>query len=120
MAEARFVSRITFLTGGLLVWAVHFTLVYGLNTLACTRLDGTSVLGVRVVPVAIGIATVVAAGLNLLLLASALRGRGPGIADEHDASVRHFWRFGTGMIAALGLVAVVWGGLPALIVNPCY
>ena len=49
----------------------------------------------------------------------ALLGGGPGIRHEPVDAVRSFWRWGTVALAATALIAIVWTGLPALLVAPC-
>ncbi|MFC7397516.1 hypothetical protein ACFQU1_09965 [Chelatococcus sp. GCM10030263] len=120
MATAGFVSKIAFLMGGFLVWAAHFLLVYGFNGLACARgFDRTMLLGVGTVPFVVGVATLIALALDALIFAAAVAGHGPGISGEPDGSLRRFWRYVTGAIAVFSFVAVLWDGLPALIIEPC-
>lgn len=79
-----------------LVWSAHLAVVYGVAALGCAR--GFS-------PVwAVGAATALAAAALAALLSRAL------------------WRGEDGPAAGaagLALVAVAWGGLPALIVPAC-
>lgn len=84
-----------------LVWAVHFGLVYGLTALACAR------AAPRTVPWTIGIATLVAAALVLLTIRRAWPQRA------------EFTAWLTGALAAAALVAIVWEALPALLVPAC-
>lgn len=120
MARHGFAARLAFLLGGLLVWAGHFLFVYGFNGLACARgFDRNTVLGAGIVVLTVGIATAVAvlaaAGIGIL----AVLGRGPGIGDEPDPAVRAFWQLGAAVLAGFSVVAVLWTGLPALMIEPC-
>jgi hypothetical protein len=120
MAEAGFVGRLVFFLGGLLVWAAHFTFLYGFHALVCARPGaGTTALGFSVVSMTIGVATVIAVGIIAAIGVTAMRGRGPGIRTETVPALREFWRYGTVVIAAFSLVAVIWSGIPALVVLPC-
>lgn len=115
-----FTRRLLFLLSGLLVWAAHFGLVYAVTALACARgFSGNSGGGFGVVPLVIAAATGFAVVLQGLVAIAAGRGRGPGIGDEPDTSVREFWRYATVGIAVLGTVAVAWTGVPAFFVHSC-
>ena len=120
MARSSFVAKLCFLLGGLLIWGFHFLFVYGVNGLACARGgQGNGPIGSNVVPLIVALATAIAVLVAATILVVALRGRGPGIADEPDPAVRDFWRFGAAVIAAFGIIAVTWTGLPALFIAPC-
>jgi hypothetical protein len=54
MGDEDFIRKSLFMIGGLLVWAVHFGLVYTFNALACARgFVGLQVFGFGVVPVVV-------------------------------------------------------------------
>ena len=84
---------------GIVVWALHFTVVYGFTALACERGFGAAV------PWAIGIATAFAAVAAAALIATHLG--------------REFTRWMTAGIAAFALVGILWEGVSALFVPPC-
>jgi hypothetical protein len=84
---------------GVLVWALHFTVVYGFTALACARGFAAAA------PWGVGIATVVAALAAAALLVTNLR--------------TEFIRWMTAGIAAFALVAILWEGVSALFVTPC-
>ena len=117
--EPRFVRRMVLMSSGLIIWAAHFTVIYGFNALACARaFAGLSVAGLGVVPVvvvALTLAALAAAGTILLVAvrdhAAGAPGDGPGEAG--------FLRYLTIAVAALALVAIAWNGLPALLVPAC-
>src|SRR5690606_4921701 len=89
------------LAAGVLVWALHFTVLYSFTTVACAR--GFS----AALPWVIGAATALAVGACLWLLASARRATG-------------FEPWLAGAIAALALIAVLWQALPVVLVaTPC-
>lgn len=83
----------------IVIWALHFTAIYGFTALACARDFGAGA------PWVIGAATAVAA-----LLAAAL------ILANLNAE---FMRWMTAAVAAAALVAIVWEGIPALMVPAC-
>ena len=84
---------------GVILWGLHFTVIYGFTALACARGFGASALWV------VGAATVVAAAAALALIVT------------HRSS--EFTRWMTAAVAALALVAIVWEGLPVLLVPAC-
>ncbi len=97
--------RWALLLGGLVVWAAHFFALYGI---ASVWLQGPTA------PVLVGVATLAALAVDGWLLwrtAPAKRARAVGI-DREDR-----WIARVGFVgAALSALAVVWQGLPALIV----
>lgn len=120
MRRPGFSAKFAFLLSGLLIWALHFLFVYGVNGLACARgFAGNEMGGFGVVPLTVLAATAVALAFQGAILLVAYAGHGPGIHGEQDNSLGEFWRFTTAALAALSLVAVVWTGLPALFIHPC-
>jgi hypothetical protein len=83
----------------IVVWALHFTLIYGFTALACARGFGAAA------PWAVGAATAVAAVLAVALI-------GANLSAE-------FTRWMTAALAAAALVAIIWEGIPALMVPAC-
>lgn len=115
-----FTRKLTFFLSGFLVWAAHFGLVYGINGLACARgVASQPVAGTSLAAISVAAATVIAAIVIVAVLVLAIAGRGPGIRHEADGALRAFWRYGTIAIASLGVIAVLWSGLPVLIISPC-
>ena len=84
---------------GVVVWAAHFTAVYGYTALACERSHAGGIAWM------VSAATVLAAAAAALIAWRSLR---QGRADWLSAGV-----------AALALFAIVLEGLPAWIVPPC-
>jgi hypothetical protein len=93
--------RALWIASGVIVWALHFTAVYGFTALACAR--GFP----RAVPWAIGAATLAAAAVAIAIIAMAYSKR-RDFADGIAAGV-----------AAFALLAIVWEALPVLIVPAC-
>lgn len=91
--------RALWMSSGVIVWALHFAAVYGFTALACARGFGAAA------PWAVGVATALAAALAIALIARNLDGE--------------FTRWMTAAIAATALLAILWEGLPALMVTPC-
>lgn len=89
-----------FMLGGLIVWAAHFSALYGIYSIAHValgRADHPTALG------AAAAATLAAAAADLLMLHAAVRRGG----DAFTALL-------AGGGAAISLIAVIWQGLTAL------
>jgi hypothetical protein len=122
MQEARFIRQSLLLLSGLLIWAGHFTFLYGFNTLACARrFTDVTVAGFGIVPFVVAVATIVALAAVLgIALFEALLGRKAQSSDgRHARATQCFLRYTTLSTALMGLMAILWTGLPALMVQPC-
>lgn len=89
------------ISAGVVVWALHFALLYGVTSVACSR-GAAAAAG----PV-IAVATAVAVALLLPIIVLAWRRRA---------------EFEAGLGAALGgfaLIGVLWNALPLLFVPAC-
>jgi hypothetical protein len=84
------------MSSGVIVWALHFTAVYGFTALACARGFGAAA------PWAVGVATLVAA-----LLAGVI------IVRNLDSE---FTRWISAALGGIALLAILWEGLPVLMV----
>ncbi len=105
------------LTSGFLVWAAHFAMIYGLTALACARgFNDAKLLGLEVVPLGVGAATLAALLMVVWVIMSCIRWRGP---RREDALTR-FLRYTTILIGGFAILAIVWDGLPAILIgSPC-
>lgn len=120
MSDGSSIGKMLFMTGGLLVWAVHFTIIYGFTTVACTKdFAITNILGFGIVPLAIGAATLVALATTGAVLIAAISGPIPPRSARYGEITEHFMQYTTVVIAALSLIAITWNALPAIIVSPC-
>jgi hypothetical protein len=100
---------------GLLIWGTHFAVIYGVTGLACTRgFANARVLGVGIVELTIGAATVLALLAAGAVLVWALR-----FAKRSDRGRIPFLMWMAAMVALLALVAIAWNGLPVLLVSRC-
>ncbi len=114
------VPKLLVLSGGFLVWFMHFVFVYGFSGLACARgFDAATLYGIGIVPLVVAAATVAAIAAVLFILAALIAGKAPGIRHENIASLRDFWRIVAGGGALLSLVAIVWDALPVLFFSAC-
>lgn len=105
---------------GMLIWALHFGLIYGVTSLACARgFAQTRVFGVAVLPLSIGVLTLIAALGSLAVIWQALRRRRALAASGDESSLPEFTSVVAALIAGLALVAIIWEALPALMLPPC-
>jgi hypothetical protein len=104
---------------GLLIWAAHFTAIYATNALACERsLAEGPLLGLPFVPVVVTLQTLLAlAGLAAVIRASLQRLDPP--FDEGGEAEPRFTRWFALATSALAALAVIFQGIPALVVPPC-
>ena len=114
-AEQRFGRQALHVVAGPAIWGAHLGAVYGWTALACARhLSDATLFGLGVVPFAIGAVTILAVAAAAAVLLAAVRGRRS--ADE----TRDFTDNLSALGSALALVAIVWSGLPAVLVTaPC-
>jgi hypothetical protein len=96
-----FVATSLRISAGVLVWSVHFAVIYGFTALACAR--GTP----QAVPWVIGVATLAAAAVCVL------------IAVKEFARRERFESWLAGSVASVALVAVVLEALPVFMVSAC-
>lgn len=116
---------------GPMVWVVHFLTVYITAAIACAHgFFHDELLGIRVVPLIGGVATLVA--LVLIVDALALswrrwRGRPSGgeaaPLPPHDgadvASRRRFMAYAGVLLSGIALIATVWQSLPLVFFASC-
>jgi len=88
------------MAGGIAVWALHFTVVYGATALACAR----EAVDSRWIVIA---ATVVALVACAMLFAHAWPRR------------RRFHDWLTAAVAAISMLAIAWEGIASLVAGVC-
>ncbi|MCB5175726.1 hypothetical protein [Microvirga lenta] len=105
--------------GGFLAWAVQFTVIYGVTSTVCARgWADTTVLGAGIVPFTVAGTTLVAAVAAAAFLVHALRKHRR--LQSADASVTDVFLIqGAVLISAFSIAAILWHGLPALILPAC-
>jgi hypothetical protein len=106
------------MTGGLLIWAAQFTIVYGVTAVACARGYGDrDLVGMPVVPLAIALATIVGLVSVGFIVLGAWRRQRRLRADA--VSIDRFLASSTFLIGVVSLIAIAWTGLPALVLPGC-
>jgi hypothetical protein len=109
MREPSFAATALRMSSGVIVWALHFTTIYGFTGWACSRVsDASGRDAIAAVPWVIAIATAIAAALILVTVAQAARNW------RSD-----FTSWMTACVAALALSAVLLEGAAVLWVPAC-
>lgn len=97
------------------VWLAHFTFAYVMVSLVCSAGGaGREVLGVAVVPLAVGVATLAACTLFAV----------QGYVDyrrwrAHEAGTRGFISIVSVLLCGLSALGVLWVAFPAFVLPPC-
>lgn len=90
-----------YISAGVIIWALHFALIYGVTALACARgWDG-------IVAPAIALASLVAVLATLVVIVVGWRRRA------------QFESWLAATVGALALVAIIYEAIPVLIVPTC-
>lgn len=111
--------QVLLMLAGLIVWAIQFTLVYGVTSTLCARGWASAQFGgVGVVPVAILAVTGLSLAAVLAFLLYALKLRSAWQANDGSGSDR-FMYSAAALVSGLSLISIAWTGLPALILPAC-
>lgn len=118
MSERLPTPRLIGMMGGFWLWAAQFTIIYAVTALACARgFGGAEALGINLVRLVIVLVTLAClAGAGAIFVSSFPLRAGLG---ERASSGDKLLRALTMSIAALSAVAILYNGLPALIVPVC-
>jgi hypothetical protein len=120
MADRSFVAVLVTMLAGALIWAIHFTVIYGFISVSCARgLADTEVLGMDVVRFTVLVATSVAALAVLAVAVYSLRSPDRPSSHGNRAPIWQFVRWLTAAVAGLALVFIVMEGMTAALVPPC-
>ena len=112
-------ARLFAMLAGLIAWAVQFTLIYGATALACARgYADRAVLGLGLVPATILVVTAVTAAVTAWVFIDSLREHRRTSDETHPTD--RFLTYSTLLISGLSFVTILWHGLPAFIVPPCW
>jgi hypothetical protein len=96
--SAPFAATALRLSAGIIVWALHFAIIYGYTGLACARrYAGSGETWIALVPWVIGIATAGALAVALIFLL-------PVVRSPREAG---FVEWVSGWVAAFAMVAIV-------------
>jgi hypothetical protein len=95
---------------GPILWAIHFTTLYLTHTLVCVNLRRDAP---ALIPVIIGVATLLAAAPILLFLFW------PRLLGRLHGDSGSFLRATLQLLLVLSLIAIVWGGVGGFMVPAC-
>lgn len=105
---------------GMVVWAVHFGAVYGVNAVACARgFAGRAVLGLPLVPLLVLGASALALGAVAVVGVRAWRRLHAGLSGEDGEYEPQFTVWMSAAVALLAALAIVWEAVPVLMLRPC-
>ena len=120
MSDRASIAKMLFMIGGLLVWAIHFMIIYGFTAIACAKgFAITNVFGLGIIPLVIAAVTLLAWVTAGAVLGSAIAGSIPPRSARFNEATEDFLRYTAALIAMLSLVATAWNALPILVFTPC-
>ena len=97
------------ISAGIIIWAVHFAIIYGYTGLACARrFDAFGEIWIAAVPWVVGISTALGVLLAVVFVAPAVR-----------ATRRAFVEWMSGWVAAFAVLAMILEGIAILWVPVC-
>ena len=104
---------------GMLAWAAQFTAIYTVTSTLCERgWADAALFGIGVVPLIVsGVTLIALTAVGWVLWLSLGWSRQ---MDRETLAVARFLNDTTMLVSALSLVAILWQGLPGLLVPPCY
>ena len=111
MASRSFLPVLFSMLAGAVIWAVHFTIIYGFTSVACAR-----GLDTRVVPLTVVVATGVAALAAAVVLVRSLR---PVAPAGNKAPAVDFIRWITAAVAGLALIVILLEAVTVAFVSAC-
>ncbi|WP_457091190.1 hypothetical protein [Microvirga sp. P5_D2] len=111
--------QVLLMLGGLLAWAVQFTVIYGVTSTLCGRgwADAT-LLGFRVVPATILATTLLMLAATAIFLLISLRIYRQ-VRDQPVAPADLFMSQAGVLINAFSLVVLIWHAVPAFLLPSC-
>ena len=114
MRNRSFLAVLFSVLAGTIIWAIHFTIIYGFTSTACAR-----GLGTGVVPTTVAVATVVAGLVAAVVMVRSLRRAGSGTPDGDQAPAADFIHWVTAAVAGMALVVMILEGLTVALVPAC-
>lgn len=105
--------------GGFILWAVQFTLIYGATSTTCAlEVAETRLFGIGIVPAVIAAVTLAALLCTAGVMIHALREH-RRLQGGQGAVTDIFLSQAAILISAFSIAAIIWQGIPALILPAC-
>jgi hypothetical protein len=98
------------------IWAAHFFLIYGIQTLLCTG-SGAGARGELLLP--LDLMLTVAAMAALLYIAGRSWPSGRAHQATEGVNRSSFWRATPAALAALAMIGILWVALPPMLLPAC-
>lgn len=119
-ARVRGFAPIPAAVAGMIIWAAHFFVVYATNAVACARgLEGAELFGWPLVPALVLGATALALAAVGVVGFRAWRRLGFALSGQEGEDDPQFLVWLTVAVALLAALAILWAGVPVLIVRAC-
>jgi hypothetical protein len=112
-------AQVLLVLGGLIAWAMQFTIIYGVTSTLCGRgwADAT-ILGMGAVQITILLATLTTLTAAAILLVVSLRQERQQ-RDQPASPTDTFLSEAGVLINGLSLFVILWHGVPAIILPAC-
>jgi hypothetical protein len=111
--------QVLLMLGGLLAWAVQFTVIYAVTSTLCGRgWADAMLLGFRIVPVTIVATTLLMLGATAIFLFISLRIH-RHMRDEQLPPTDTFMIQASVLINGFSLIVLVWHAVPAFLLPSC-
>ena len=110
----KLIGAILYLLLGLIVWAVHFTIIYSTHAVLCARGWTDSPLAVQMI-----IAAATGIALAISIPATLAGWRWSRHADPDTEGVSAFQHGVMSLLALLATIGITYGGATTLFVSPC-
>jgi uncharacterized membrane protein len=112
-------AQVLLTLGGMIAWALQFTIIYGATSTLCGRgWAGSTLLGIGIVQAIVAATTLVALVPTALMLLMLLRAY-KHADDEGDHTATFFMMQAGILINGFSLVVILWHGVPAFILPAC-
>jgi hypothetical protein len=116
---ARRTMQVLLMLGGLIAWAVQFTIIYGVTSTLCGRgWADVTIIGLGAVQMSILAASLIAFAATAILLMVSV-GKDRQMKDGTMSAADSFMNRAAVLINGLSLVVILWQGVPALILPAC-
>ncbi len=111
--------QVLVMLGGMIAWALQFSVIYGVTSTLCGRgWAGSTLFGIGVVQAVILATTLLALVPTALIFMMLLRAHRQVEGEETSAAALFMMQAGI-LINGFSLVVILWQGAPALVLPAC-